>query len=97
MSHDNHNRVYLARIEQEKMLRAAVIQPQQQQINPAMAFFLPCYFQTLQTLLARRDDLDDNQAIVNEAWEIARLAFAKLNFEYVPVLGCKLMEGGPVL
>lgn len=55
--------------------------PQQQQFNPLLNLFLPCFFQTIQTQQTVKPDASA-VAVVDYAWEAANRAFAKLGFAY---------------
>lgn len=78
---DNHNREYLARIEAERIMRAAAIQQPQQQQIPVANLFIQSYYGILQTLMAQPEMLPDDA--VNLAWDAAERAFRKLGFQIV--------------
>jgi len=84
---DNHNREYLQNLERRKMSRIVdgLGQPvgpanNQPGFHPIPALFWPCYFQSIQTLLASEPELDA-QGIVDLAFDVATKALSKIGFK----------------
>jgi hypothetical protein len=63
-------------------------QPQGQQINPVLAFFLP-QFQSAINLRIQNGTCGDGKTVVDFAFEVATEYFRKLGFEYMAPMGCR--------
>lgn len=75
-----------------RILAAAMAQPQnQQQWNPVLGFLIPLYGQLVVSEGVATSEASA-AASAADAWQQALAAFRQIGFQFIPPLGCKVID-----